>query len=84
MFIRGHLMRNLATVLCVFFMSLVPPSISAAAEYSAEEVMHMLDERYDGDSFISDMTMVLIDKRDRQRIRSLKLYSKDYGLDTKT
>jgi outer membrane lipoprotein-sorting protein len=84
MVIRGHSIRNLAAVFCVFCTSLAPLPISAAAEYSAEEVVRMFDERYDGDSAITDITMVLIDKRDRQRIRNLKLYSKDYGEDTKT
>jgi hypothetical protein len=84
MVIRGNLKRNLAAVFCVFCTSLAPPPISAAAEYSAEEVIRMFDERYDGDSAITDITMVLIDRRDRQRIRNLKLYSKDYGVDTKT
>ncbi|MBL4573824.1 MAG: outer membrane lipoprotein-sorting protein [Gammaproteobacteria bacterium] len=84
MVIRGHSIRNLAAVLCVSCTLLAPLSVSVAAEYSAEEVIRLFDERYDGDSSITDITMVLIDKRDRQRIRNLKLYSKDYGLDTKT
>ncbi|MBL4580327.1 MAG: outer membrane lipoprotein-sorting protein [Gammaproteobacteria bacterium] len=84
MVIRSHSIRNLAAVFCVSCTLLTPLSVSAAAEYSAEEVIRLFDERYDGDSSITDITMVLIDKRDRQRIRNLKLYSKDYGLDTKT
>jgi len=84
MVIRCHSMSNLAALFCIFCASLAPLSLSAAAEHSAEEVMRMFDERYDGDSSISDITMVLIDRRDRQRIRNLKLYSKDYGADTKT
>ncbi len=84
MIIRGLSIRSLATVFCIFCTSLEPFSLSTAAEYSAEEVVRMFDERYDGDSSISDITMVLIDRRDRQRVRNLKLYSKDYGADTKT
>lgn len=76
--------RRLKAVLyscCLLFML---PASSLAAEYSAEEVMRMVDERDVGSSSITDITMVLIDRRDRQRVRNLKLYSKDYGLDTKT
>jgi hypothetical protein len=60
------------------------PSALYANEHTAEEIMHKVDHRYDGDSSIAEMTMILIDRRERQRIRDLKLYSKDYGLDTKT
>lgn len=75
---------KLAALCCIFGTSLVSISSAIAAEYSAEEVMHLVDERYVGDSSITDITMVLIDRRDRQRVRDLKLYSKDYGEDTKT
>ena len=76
--------RRLKSVLyscCILFMF---PASSQSAEHSAEEVMRKVDERDSGDSSISDITMVLIDRRDRQRVRNLKLYSKDYGADTKT
>ena len=66
---------------CILFMF---PASSLAAEYSAEEVMRRVDEREAGDSSVSDITLVLIDRRERQRIRNLKLYSKNYGEDTKT
>jgi len=76
--------RRLKSVLyscCILFMFLAS---SQSAEHSAEEVMRKVDERDSGDSSISDITMVFIDRRDRQRVRNLKLYSKDYGADTKT
>ena len=82
--ISSHSMRSLAAVFCIACTSLVPASVSAATEYSADEVMRMFEDRYDGDSSITDITMVLIDRRDRQRVRNLKLYAKDYGEDTKT
>lgn len=84
MFVHAHSIHKLTAVLCVFCASLAPLSFIAAAEYSAEEVMHMHDERYDGDSYIADLTMVLIDKKNRQRLRDLKIYSKDYGMDSKS
>ena len=56
----------------------------AAAELTAFEVMQRADDRYDGDTVRSAYTMVLIDRRDRQRTRNLNIYSKDYGDDTRT
>ena len=76
--------RKLAATALIFGLPLLFSAALGAAEYSAAEVMHMVDEQYDGDSSIAEITMVLIDRRDRQRVRDLKLYSKDYGVDTKT
>ena len=53
------------------------------AELSALQVMERLDSRNDGDSAVAEYTMVLIDRRDRQRSRNLRIYSKDYGKDSK-
>lgn len=66
-----------------FFATVFPMSINAA-ELTAREVMQLYDERYDGDSSVADVTMVLIDRRNRQRVRDLRIYSKDQGADTKT
>lgn len=76
--------RKLAATILICGLPFLFSGALGAAEYSAAEVMRMVDERYDGDSSIAEITMVLIDRRDRQRVRDLKLYSKDYGVDTKT
>lgn len=55
-----------------------------SAELTAQEVIEKVDERYDGDTVIADFTMVLIDRRDRQRTRDLRIYSKDYGKDSRS
>jgi hypothetical protein len=55
-----------------------------ADELSAADVMEKVDTRYDGDSSIGELTMVLVDRRDRQRTRNLRIYSKDFGDDSKT
>ncbi len=55
-----------------------------ATELSAEEVILEADQRYDGDSVVTNYTLVLVDRRGRERTRNLRMYSKDYGLDTKT
>jgi glycosyltransferase involved in cell wall biosynthesis len=82
--IRSHSISRIVAMLSLYCAAIASTSIAVGAEYSATEVMQMFDERYDGDSSVTDITMVLIDRRDRQRVRNLKLYSKDYGEDTKT
>lgn len=42
---------------------------------SADEIMKASDDRYTGDTSISESVLTLIDKRDRQRVRDLKLFS---------
>lgn len=68
----------------VFLCTAGLPASIIAAELTAEEVMRLYDERYDGDSSIAHVSMVLIDRRNRQRVRDLRIYSKDQGVDTKT
>ncbi len=58
-------------------------SISAAS-LTAFEIIQKVDDRDDGDAFISDMIMVKIDKKKQQRKLELRTYSKDYGKDTKS
>lgn len=81
---RSSVVREFAASLCACCSLIALPTESSAAEYSAEEVMQRVDQRYVGDSSVAEITMVLIDRRDRQRVRDLKLYSKEYGEDTKT
>jgi len=52
-------------------------------DFTAKQVMEKVDSRYDGDTSISDMTMILIDRNSKQRVRALKNYNKDYGANTK-
>ncbi len=54
----------------------------AADDPKAREIMVRVDERDDGDDQTSDMQMVLIDKRGKQRIRELRTFGKDKGEDT--
>ncbi len=49
-----------------------------AEPLDAAEIMKRVDERYDGDTRESRAQLILIDKRDRQRVRDLTLF----GLDT--
>jgi len=46
------------------------------------EIVQKVDTRDDGDNIISNMSMVLIDKANKQRVRSMRTFTKDFGVDT--
>lgn len=43
--------------------------------------MQRVEDRDEGDNRVSDMEMILIDKRGKQRIRRMRTFSKDFGED---
>jgi len=49
---------------------------------SGRQIMQWVDDRDDGDNGISDIKMILIDKRGNERLRNLRSYGKDKGEDT--
>lgn len=61
----------------LFFLS----SAAYGADYSATEIMEMVDARDDGDRSIADMQMVLFDRQDTQRRRSIRSFGIDKGED---
>ena len=58
--------------------------VSPALVLTASDVMQRNDMLDDGDTAVYDYTIVLIDSRDRQRSRNMRVYRKDYGADSKT
>ena len=54
-----------------------------ASEPTAYEIMAKVDARDEGNSSSANSTMVLIDRRERQRVRHLKQFSKKYSDATK-
>ncbi|MFT4886531.1 MAG: hypothetical protein ACI8V0_000752 [Pseudohongiellaceae bacterium] len=54
-----------------------------AQDLTAYDVMKQVENRDSGESSVGDYTMVLIDRRDRQRVRNLRIFSKDFGEDNK-
>lgn len=48
----------------------------------AREIMQKVDDREDGDNQTSDLQMVLIDKREKKRVRELRSFRKDKGEDS--
>lgn len=53
--------------------------LSAAEPTTAYEIMARVDARDQGTSSVATSTMVLIDKKNRQRSRQLKQYAKEYS-----
>ncbi len=53
----------------------------AAKEKTAREIMEAVDDRDDGDNGISEMEMILIDKKGHQRVRRIRRFMKDKGED---
>ncbi|MDX2469534.1 MAG: outer membrane lipoprotein-sorting protein [SAR324 cluster bacterium] len=51
---------------------------------TAKEIITKVDNLEDGDTSISKLTMILIDKKGNKRIRKTKGFRKDYGEDTKS
>ena len=64
----------------------LPFIIMAQLSYgqTGRDIMQKVDERPDGDTRKSVMTMELINKRGSKRVRTMLSYSKDYGKDKKT
>jgi len=60
------------------------PAFSQSSPPSGRDIMIKVDDRPNGDTRKSTMKMTLINKRNRQRIREILSYSKDYGKDTKS
>ena len=55
-----------------------------ALALTPKEIIQKVDKRDDGETSISEMTMILIDEKDQQRVRKLKGFRKDYGEDKKS
>lgn len=53
-----------------------------ADDAKARGIMEKVDARDDGQTLEQDMKMVLIDKNNKQRVRDIKSYAKDFGEDT--
>ena len=78
------MINRIASSMVAAMFSLMLMQATSAAELSALEVMRNVDTRFDGDSALAEYTMILIDRRERERRRNLRIYSKDYGEDTRS
>ncbi|MDH5232694.1 MAG: outer membrane lipoprotein-sorting protein [Gammaproteobacteria bacterium] len=72
--------KLLAIILLLAFNGL----LQAADDANARAIMQKVDARDDGDNQTSNMQMILIDKKGRQRIRDISSFRKDKGKDTQS
>ncbi|MGR8931278.1 MAG: outer membrane lipoprotein-sorting protein [Gammaproteobacteria bacterium] len=64
-------------------LTLLFSSIVVAEQLTADEIVYQSEEKYNGDTEISDSTMILIDPDGNQRVRKMKAFRKDFGNDLK-
>ena len=72
-------------LISAFIILLILPFIASYAfadDTEARAIMEKVDARDDGDNQVSDMEMILIDKKGKERIRKIHAFSKDKGEDT--
>ncbi|MEA3231074.1 MAG: outer membrane lipoprotein-sorting protein, partial [Thermodesulfobacteriota bacterium] len=74
--------RYLTFVFIILLMLPFATSYAFADDPEARAIMEKVDARDDGDNQISDMEMILIDKKGKERIRKIHAFSKDKGEDT--
>ena len=73
--------RNLELVIGVALSLGLASAGQAQDEPKAREIMTRVDDREDGDNQTSRMQMRLIDKRGKERVRELRSFAKDKGID---
>ena len=69
-------MKMIRLVIGVVILSISTP---LAFAMTANEIMQKVDARDTGKTQISTATMTLVDKKDRKRVRKLKLFSKEFS-----
>jgi hypothetical protein len=76
-------MKKTIIFTAVLLISLLPLTVTAGKDDpEARKIMEMVDDRDDGDNQTADMTMVLIDKQGKKRVRKIATFFKDFGKDT--
>jgi len=73
---------SMIVLLAALFTLSIPLSGICADDPEARSIMEKVDARDDGNNQVSDMEMILIDKRGNQRVRKIATFSKDKGEDT--
>ncbi len=68
----------------LFLTVLIMVSLGMSSLYAltGKEIARKVHDRDDGKTLSQDMTMILIDKNGKKRVRKIKTFSKDFGKDT--
>ncbi len=74
--------RHLISVFIILLVSSIAVPYAFADDSEARAIMEKVDARDDGNNQVSDMEMILIDKKGKQRVRKIHTFSKDKGEDT--
>jgi hypothetical protein len=59
-------------------------SASGAENLTAAQVFFEADQRYTGDTSIADYSLTLVDRRGRERVRNLRMFTKEYDDNSKS
>ncbi len=70
--------------MAILFAGISSPILAGQDDPKARAIMQKVNDRDDGDHQISEMEMILIDKRKNKRLRSILSFRKDKGKDTQT
>jgi len=82
--VRNRMARQITLLFSGVLVSIFLLTTSIFAEnLTARQVMEKVDNLDDGETSVSEMTMVLIDRKNQKRVRKIKGFRKDYGKDTK-
>lgn len=74
--------RYLTSVFIVLLVVVFAAPLAFTDDPKARGIMENVDARDDGDNMTADMEMVLIDKREKKRLRRIHAFNKDKGEDT--
>lgn len=74
--------RYLTSVFIILLVLSFSVPYALADNPEARAIMEKVDARDDGNNQVSDMEMILIDKKGKERIRKIHTFSKDKGEDT--
>lgn len=75
---RSHIGITFLFCALIWFSVFQSVPVAAAEALTAQAIMERVDARDEGTSSIASSTMVLIDRKGRQRSRQLKQYAKEY------
>ena len=76
-------MKQITTRIIIVMLGFAAFMPAGFAAQSAKGVMELWDSREDGETVVSDILMILINKNNSKRVRNIKNIRKDYGPDTK-
>jgi hypothetical protein len=80
---RAHRPARVRRALCTLLAFALALPLAAMAETpTGRQIMEWVDDRDDGDDGVSDLEMILIDKRGNERVRNIRQFGKDKGEDT--